>query len=175
MESDLPRVQNLTAQEFAPFGTFSSLTPPDSVPLVDDAVIAFWPDCGGVLSLGPLCSNEVAIGICQVRWRELCITTAEIHTYGGEAILPLDEDIYLHLAPPSADDQFPNAEAFKVFFVPKGTCVILKAGVWHHAPYTTKEGSVVNTLILLPQRTYHNDCFALDSPQPIPFRDPQMG
>jgi ureidoglycolate lyase len=41
--------------------------------------------------------------------------------------------------------------------VPKGTMVVLRPGTWHHAPFTLTD-EPVNTLIVLPERTYANDC-----------------
>jgi len=45
----------------------------------------------------------------------------------------------------------------EIFEVPKLTLVKLKIGVWHHAAYA-KGNQPVNILILLAERTYHNDC-----------------
>jgi ureidoglycolate lyase len=151
------KVKQLTTESFKPYGTFAALTPPTDAPLVDAGVIKFWPDCGGVLSIGPFGNNEVAIGICQVAWRALQVDVSEFHTSTGEGNIPLDGDIYIHVAPPSTGDE-PPLDAFEIFLIPQGTCVVLKPGVWHHAPYATTPGAVVNTVILLPQRTYANDC-----------------
>lgn len=169
------QVKPLTPEAFKPYGTFAYLTPPTNGSLVSTEAIEFWPDCGGVLSLGVMASNEVAIGICQVAWRELQIDVTEFHSHTGEGNIPLDGDIYIHVAPPSTSTE-PDLDAFEVFLVPKDTCVVLKPGVWHHAPYATRPGAVVNTVILLPQRTYVNDCvvFNLDEQnglEPIPFTD----
>ncbi|OPZ82500.1 MAG: ureidoglycolate hydrolase [bacterium ADurb.Bin429] len=164
------KVKQLTAESFKPFGTFGALTPPTDTPLVDAGVIKFWPDCGGVLSLGPFGNNEVAIGVCQVTWRNPQVDVTEFHSSTGEGNIPLDGDIYIHVAPPSPGDE-PPLDAFEIFRVPQGTCVVLKPGVWHHAPFSTKPGAVVNTVILLPQRTYANDCEVaeLDADEVVTF------
>jgi hypothetical protein len=44
-----------------------------------------------------------------------------------------------------------------VFFVKKGTMVAIRPGVWHCAPFAYKADHV-NVLIVLPERTYANDC-----------------
>lgn len=49
----------------------------------------------------------------------------------------------------------------RVFHVPAGTMVVLRPGVWHHAPFTTNHRSV-NILITLPERTYANDCTVVE-------------
>jgi ureidoglycolate lyase len=50
-----------------------------------------------------------------------------------------------------------DANDFEIFFVPKGTMVVLRKGVWHHAVFAAGDG-VINALIALPERTYKNDC-----------------
>lgn len=164
------KIKELTAEAFKPYGSFAPLTPPTEKPLVDAGVIKFWPDCGGVLSIGPFGNNEVAIGICQVAWRELKVDVTEYHSSTGEGNIPLDGDIYIHVAPPSTGDE-PDLDAVEIFRVPMGTCVVLKPGVWHHAPFSTKPDAVVNTIILLPQRTYANDCAVveLEGDEVVPF------
>jgi ureidoglycolate hydrolase len=162
------RVKALSPEAFRPYGSYGSLTPPDTAPLSPGEVIAFYPDCGGVLTLGPAGSNQVAIGICQVKWRPLLIDVCEFHTSTGEGILPIDGDIYLHLGPPTGGDEVP-VDKLEVFFVPQGTMVTLKPGVWHHAPFATREGQTVHTQILLPQRTYANDCVVRQLEVPVPF------
>jgi len=168
MSSTKLSVKQLSLEDFQPYGTFAPLTPPTSAPLVGGDVISFWPDCGGVLDLGPLASNQLAIGICQTKWRELAVDVSEFHTSTGEGILPLDGDIYIHVAAPTTSDDAPF-EKMEVFFVPQGTIVLLKPGVWHHAPHAAKEGTTVNTVILLPQRTYANDCIVSEIYPPVAF------
>ena len=160
-------VQPLTVAAFRDYGAFAPLTPPETTPLVAGETIAFWPDCGGVLCLGPAGNNAVSIGICQVKWRPLLIDVCEFHTHTGEGILPLDGDIYLHVGRPTGDDRVP-AE-LEIFRVPRGTMVTLKPGVWHHAPFATAPNATVNTVILLPQRTYAADCVVRELTTPIPF------
>jgi ureidoglycolate lyase len=166
------KINTLTPEAFKPYGTFAPLTPPAEKPLVDASPIKFWPDCGGVLSIGPFGNNEMAIGICQTAWRELKVDVTEFHSSTGEGNIPLDGDIYIHVAPPSTGFE-PPLESVEIFLVPQGTCVVLKPGVWHHAPFATKPGAVVNTVILLPQRTYANDCevYELEESEVIPFAE----
>lgn len=161
-------IQPLSLAAFAEFGSFAPMTPPTATPLVAGEAISFWPDCGGVLTLGPAGNNQLSIGVCQVKWRELKVDVCEYHTATGEGILPLDGNIYLHVARPTGDDVVP-VDALEIFFVPKGTMVTLKPGVWHHAPFATAPGATVNTAILLPQRTYANDCVVRELETPVAF------
>jgi len=161
-------VKQLSLEAFQEFGTYAPLTPPTATPLVAGDIISFWPDCGGVLTLGPSGSNQLSIGICQVKWRELKVDVCEYHTSTGEGILPLDGDIYLHVGRPTGDDTVP-VDGLEIFYVPKGTVVLLKPGVWHHAPFAANPGETVNTVILLPQRTYANDCIVRTLETPVAF------
>lgn len=153
-------IQELSIEAFSKFGTFGSLTDIKSTPLGGDSPgpIWFWPDVGGVLNLGPNCACQASFGVCRAAWRELKVELSEFHHNSGEGILPLDDDVYLHLAPPTGNDVL-KAETIEVFRVPKGTMVVLKAGVWHHAPFAVEQEATVNTLIVLPQRTYAVDCY----------------
>lgn len=162
------RVQQLSYEAFKDFGTFAPMTPPDATALVAGDIISFWPDCGGVLSIGPSGNNEMAIGICQVAWREFKVDVTEYHSSTGEGNIPLDGDIIIHVARPTTGDT-PPADGIELFYVPKGTAVIMKPGVWHHAPFAVSPGEVVNTVILLPQRTYANDCIVREINPPVNF------
>jgi ureidoglycolate lyase len=42
--------------------------------------------------------------------------------------------------------------------------VALRPGVWHHAPFTCDK-EYVNTLIVLPERTYAIDCEVYEIPE----------
>lgn len=50
------------------------------------------------------------------------------------------------------------------FRVPKGTIVSLRPGIWHHAPFAYNSEHV-NVIIVLPERTYANDCTVYEIPE----------
>jgi ureidoglycolate lyase len=79
----------------------------------------------------------------------------EYHTFTGEGILPLDGDIYVHLAPPTPKGVIPM-DKVEAFFVPKGTLLSIRMGVWHGAPFAAGS-EPVNVMCVLPERTYAND------------------
>jgi ureidoglycolate lyase len=71
--------------------------------------------------------------------------------------MPLDGDMSFFVAPATpAGEQFPTDEV-RVFYVPKHTAIVLRPGVWHHAPFAVTPGEL-NVLVTLPERTYVNDC-----------------
>ncbi|MGI5885085.1 MAG: DUF4867 family protein [Candidatus Spyradocola sp.] len=142
-------VKKLDREAFRPYGDFVSLLRPAE--FYGDAPSVFTPD---MLQL-PLAQHDLAsFSICRVAQRPNIVDTSEYHSAAWEGNIPLDGDIVLHMAP--ANNGKIDADKFEAFLVPKGTLVILKPGVWHYAPYAVK--GEVSTLVVLPERTYANDC-----------------
>ena len=146
------KVEKLTLAKFRPFGTYADmLTPPGEK--LGKLPVEFYRDMVQ-LDLG---DSIASFSICRVMPRPEVIDISEYHTACGEAILPLHADILIHVAPATPPDDPPPAKRIRVFMVPRGTLVVLRPGVWHHAPFVV-EGDVANVLIVLPERTYANDC-----------------
>ena len=72
----------------------------------------------------------------------------------SEGILPLDGDIDIFVGPSSFQVNPASIEAFRV---PRGTFVRLNPGVLHGRQFVVDSQSV-NVMILLPERTFGNDC-----------------
>ena len=89
---------------------------------------------------------------------KMIVSQAEFHDYTPEISMPLDGDIVLHVAPASKE---PVPKLTEAFIVPKGTLVKLNPGVWHLAAMPIKDKKV-NVMIVLPERTYKNDCIVVD-------------
>jgi hypothetical protein len=70
--------------------------------------------------------------------------------------LPIDGDILLHVGLATANNDLP-LNKIEVFYVPKGTLVTLRPGIWHCVPFAY-ETDYVNALIVLAERTYAKDC-----------------
>jgi L-fucose isomerase-like protein/ureidoglycolate hydrolase len=155
------QVEELTIEAFAPFGTFKSLINPEGNTF-GTPPIQFFPD---LLTLTMVGKDVLGISICRVEPRPAIVDVTEFHSSTGEANLPLDADILIHVAEPTPNDITPW-DKIRVFRVPMGTCVVMKPGVWHHAPFVVN-AKVANVLVLLPERTYANDCEVaqLDSDQ----------
>ena len=136
----------LSVEAFAPYGTYSDLLHPTGMDFN-----GFYRD----QVLMPLSGRmPVAFSPLTVRRAERkIVTSAEYHNYTPEGVLPLDDDMVLHVAPASNE---PVPQLTEAFLVPKGTMVCLRAGTWHLAamPVNVEEGHV---LIVLPERTYFND------------------
>lgn len=148
------KVQALTRDEFAPFGEFYNMACPDGYALAG-AIHKFYPDrmtttCTGRLAFSPLIIQKPA---------RMVITQQEYHTSTEELILPLDDDMILHVAPASGGTVV--TDYAKAFLVPKNTLVKLKAAVWHLAPLPASKEQLT-ALIILPECTYANDCPVVD-------------
>ena len=70
-------------------------------------------------------------------------------------MLPLNDDMILHVAPASAGT--PVTDLAQAFLVPRNTLVMLNAAVWHLAPLPAGAAELA-AMIILPECTYANDC-----------------
>ena len=89
---------------------------------------------------------------------EMLVTQAEYHDTTCEGVLPLDDDVVLHVAPAT---QNPVPELTEAFIVPKGTMVKLNVGVWHLAAMPIHLDTA-HVMITLPERIYKTDCVVVD-------------
>jgi ureidoglycolate lyase len=147
------KVEELSAEQFLPFGFYARLVDPDTERL-GSAPIEFFrdmvqQDLGGI--------SIASFSTCRIEKRDLAIDVTEYHSSCGEGILPLDNDILIHVGPATPPGSGVPLDKIRVFRVPKGTMVVLRPGTWHHAPFTVNDDPA-NTLIVLPERTYANDC-----------------
>lgn len=146
-------VEELSVNAFLPFGTYANTIDADTEK-IGDPPIEFYRDMVQQ-DLGR--ASTVSFSVCRVKERAHVIDVTEYHSVTGEGILPLDNDVLIHVAPATPPGVGVSLEKLRVFRVPRGTMVVLRPGVWHHAPLTVN-GSPANVLIVLPERTYANDC-----------------
>ena len=149
-------VKELSLESFKEYGAFAKMIGPDSYHFGQDPIL-FYRD---IIQLDMGKSTRASFSICQVKERPFVVDVTEFHSSCGEGILPLDSDILIHVAPASPTNKIP-LEEFEVFKVEKGTMVVLNPGVFHHAPYVVG-ADIANVLIVLPERTYANDCKVFD-------------
>jgi len=151
------KVEDLSVEEFLPFGFYANLIDPEAEK-IGAAPIEFFrdmvqQDLGG--------ASIASFSTCRVEKRDPTIDVAECHSLSGEGILPLDNDVLIHVGPATPPDSGVPLDKIRVFRVPKGTMVVLRPGTWHHAPFTVNDDPA-NVLIVLPERTYANDCEVLE-------------
>jgi ureidoglycolate lyase len=153
------KARELTMEGFAPYGTFANMIdPPEAVE--GRGPVAFIPDMAQ-LNLGQ--TGIASFSVCRVLKRPNVVDTVEMHRSCGEGILPLDADILIHVGRPTFNGMVP-LDTLEAFRVPKGTFVALRRGVWHFAPYALN-GDVANVVIVLPERTYADDCYVYPMPE----------
>lgn len=140
----------LDAASFSKIGSFVDLMTAADTYAGQPTDAGFFPDLLRLTNNG----KDISISITKVNGTPETLTTAELHSDCCEGILPLDGDVYLCAAPPF---WYLKLEESRLFRVPKGTFVKLKPGAIHSAPLSVT-GAPVNVLILLPERTYSNDC-----------------
>ncbi len=145
------KVKQLTKENFEKYGRYASMVEPDGVALGVGSPIRFYRD------LLPLEGAEkLAASVTEVDPIPMVVDIMEYHTSCWEGFMGLDTDSYIAVAPATADGTLDNKD-LEAFFVPQGTMVYIHPGVWHFAPYPAGD-KVLHSLVLLPQRTYANDC-----------------
>jgi ureidoglycolate hydrolase len=149
-------IQQLSVEAFLPYGTYAQHLDPDGSSS-GERPVAFIPDMVQ-LNLGG--HTIASFSTCRVGPRDPVIAFSEYHTSCGEGILPLDNDILIHVGPPTSARAGLPVDKIQVFRVPLGTAVCLRPGVWHGAPFTANDRPA-NVLIVLPERTYANDFAAV--------------
>ena len=149
------KIEKLSAENFSLFGTFVDLK--GKAETIGAPPIEFLRD----MAQQDLGGNAiVSYSICRVGPRSLVIDTTEYHSKTAEMVLGLDGDMLIHVGPATPPCDPPPIGKFRVFKIPALTLVVLRPGVWHHAPYAMGKKEL-NVLIGLPERTYANDCICL--------------
>lgn len=147
------RIRHLSTEEFLPYGRYANMIHPDAE-RIGAPPVEFFRD---MIQQEVGAAGSASFSTCRVEKRDLVIDVSEYHSYAAEGILPLDNDILVHVAPATPCGEGVPVDKIVVFRVPLGTLVVLRPGVWHHAPFTVNDRPA-NVLIVLPERTYANDC-----------------
>ena len=134
------KAEPITNEAFAPFGQFYTMDKPEGYALCGE-IHKFYPDRVNADS-----NHRVGYSPIVVKKPEkMVITQQEYHTTTWEMILPMDDDMILHVAPASA----------------KHTLVKMNAAIWHLAPLPANNDQLT-AMIILPECTYANDCTVVD-------------
>lgn len=146
------KYRELSRDAFAVYGSYAHMVNP-AVEKIGAEPIEFFRDMVQS-SLGT--DTRGSFGVCRVSKRPYIIDVSEYHDTCAEAMMPLDGDVLVHVAPAVPGAIFPF-DKVEVFLVPRGTLFCMNAGVWHHGPYTLGT-DVVNCLVMIPERLYARDC-----------------
>ena len=145
------KAQKLTVENFHPYGDFVDLLNPSGFHLGD-----FYRDQVMMILQGGM---QMAFSPLVVHKPErMIVSQAEFHNTAQEAVLCLDDDTVMHVAPASKD---PVPELTEAFIIPKGTLVRLHTGMWHLSLIPIHQ-ETAHVLIVLPERIYNNDCMVVD-------------
>ncbi len=158
------RYRRLDPAAFAPYGSFAPLIDPAaggrSAPRIGQPPVEFFRD---VIQSGLGADTAGSFGVCRVTRRPPVIDASEYHDGCCEALMPLDGDVLVHVAPAVPGERFPSEQA-EVYLVPKGTMIVLRPGVWHHGPFALG-AERVSCLVALPERLYARDCKSVTVPE----------
>jgi len=153
------RIKELSLEGFRLYGAFANLVNPSAYQFGAEP-IQFFRD---MLQLELGTRSRASFSVCRVKRRPFVVDKTEYHSSCGEAILPLDSDVLIHVGPATPRGQVP-LDQIEIFRLPKATLAVLRPGVWHHAPFAHKSDTA-NVLIVLPERAYANDCEVYDVPE----------
>ena len=151
------KAEKLTRDAFAPFGMFYSMTDPEGYSL-NGEFHRFFPDRITEAYISRAAFSPILVKKPDV----MKVTQAEYHTTTPDLILPINDDMIIHVAPASAGTPVP--ELTRAFVVPKGTLVKINTAIWHLAPLPVHE-TELQAMIILPECTYANDCTVVDYPE----------
>lgn len=143
--------QALSPEKFKRYGDYAGM-PQASGDYIGSSPITFYRD----ILIQSLPDAQIAYSTLRIDPREPVIDCSEYHNQTAEMLMPLDGDIIMHVAPADTGQEVP-LDKIELFRVPRLTMVVVRPGVWHHAPFTTGQ-QPVNILIGLPERAYANDC-----------------
>ena len=148
------KAEAITHEAFAPFGQFYAMEQPTGHALCGE-LHRFFPD-------RLVADSQHRVGYSPIlvkKPEKMIITQQEYHTTTWEMILPMNDDMILHVAPASAGT--PVNHLAKAFLVPKHTLIKMNAAIWHLAPLPANEPQLA-AMIILPECTYANDCTVVD-------------
>ena len=148
------KVEKLSKEAFAPFGSYYDMANPEGYPLSGE-IHRFFPDRLTAYHQGQVAFSPILVK----KPAQMKITQIEYHTTTCEIIMSLNDDMILHVAPPSAGKPLP--EYTKAFLVPKNTIIKMNACVWHLAPLPANVDELT-AMIVLPECTYMNDCIVVN-------------
>ncbi len=148
------QVMELSREAFAPYGEYYDMLHPEGYAL-EGEIHRFYPD-----RLSESSVTRVAYSPIEVKKEERMIVKAvEYHTTTPELILPLNDDMIIHVAPASGG--CPVTELTKAFIVPCGTLVKIRTAIWHLAPLPVN-AETLHAMIILPECVYANDCTVVE-------------
>lgn len=148
----------LTPADFAKYGSYCNLYHRGDWPAMPDPFGGTFVRDMLVGQIGT--TGSIAVSVTHVKKRPLVITFIEKHCHTCEIMTILDADVLMHFGIATPAGEYP-LDQLEVFRIPKGTCLCIRPGVWHEAPYLT-DAEEANVQVLLPEYAYVNDFDGLE-------------
>lgn len=148
------KAKDITRENFAPYGVYYDMQKPEGYAL-EGELHRFFPD-----RISESYTTRVGFSPILVKKpQQMRIDAVEYHTTTPEMILPLNDDMIIHVAP--ASGSVPVLQYTEAFVVPRGTLVKIHAAIWHLAPMPVNKKEL-QAIIVLPECTYANDCTVVE-------------
>lgn len=143
------RIEALSAQAFAPFGTVIERPGRPA-----DASGSGWQWWGELLNLSGG-DQPYAIGVVSLTPAPLRFDWAERHEHSDELIVPMGDGCLIYVGPAEVADISTALDQFHAFRLAPGQAVLLRRGVWHGAPIAAEQA--LKVLIVLLHNTGRQD------------------
>lgn len=141
-------------EAFAPYGVYYDMLRPDGYAL-EGEIHKFYPD-----RISESAATRIGYSPITVKKEEhMKVKAVEYHTTTPEMILPLNDDMIIHVAPASGGT--PVTGLTEAFIIPRGTLVKINTAIWHLAPLPVHEEEL-HAMIILPECSYANDCTVVE-------------
>ena len=146
------RVQELTKDTFAPFGTYFDIQTG-----YGDEIISFLPD-RMLHYIGTPALDSIST--IRIQYRPLFVDVTEFHHGCEEVFGGFNCDLVFHVGLLDKDQQ-PDFDSFRLFRLPRGCFARVKRMVLHHAGFVMNQEDIATGIVLLPPATYTIDCTVL--------------
>ncbi len=154
------KVRKLSAESFKKYGSYAAMINPEAETTgPKDASIVFYRDMVQQDLFGS-CPNYSTL---RVKARPQVIEAGEYHNNTCEVIMPLNGDAIVWVAPADCSEKVP-VDKIEAFYVPQGTLLCIRPGVWHYAPFAADKNTL-DVLIVLPERCYCKDLVCVNIPK----------
>lgn len=142
------KVQELTNEKFAPFGSYFNIYDVDTGRQGD---FSYYPDVtAAFLGVGSL----AGFSVCGINKRQMVVDVVEMHEDTEEIEFCMSCDSVVLVGEVSGC--IPDMSKFAAFLVRKDTLVRFKRKVWHFVPFPMQDMRAM-VMTVLPPFTYTND------------------
>jgi ureidoglycolate lyase len=145
-------IEDVTVESFRPYGWLLGKSMPvgGSIPVFSNPDTSFWQE--HIFNPG---SGETEVLSVAYQNADRAITSLEVHWLTQQAVFPLTGEI-LQVVASTLDDRSPDEASMRVFRVPVGQGICMRAGCWH----TTRVDAQEVKCMMLTRRSTTIDLIA---------------